>query len=79
MSECDPPAGCSPAAAVTSESQQVVPQTSHVVHDLRPFTNYSVYVRAYSQDMASDPSSTIEFRTEEDGGWPDRRTDGPRS
>ncbi|XP_043198977.1 protogenin-like [Amphibalanus amphitrite] len=51
---------------VTPESQQVVAEMTHMVRDLRPYTNYSVYVRAYSTDMASDPSETIEFRTAED-------------
>ncbi|XP_037082363.1 protogenin B-like [Pollicipes pollicipes] len=48
------------------DSQEVSNNLSLQLKYLQPFTNYSVYIRGYSGNMASDPSPTVTFVTSED-------------
>ena len=52
-------------AAGGQELQHVTPNTTAVIDNLTPFTNYSFYVRAYG-NSASEPSATFYVQTLED-------------
>ncbi|CAG2068859.1 unnamed protein product, partial [Timema podura] len=47
------------------ERQDVIVNTSHVVDKLKPFTNYTFYVRGYSMRSASDASQRVVCETME--------------
>ena len=54
------------------ELQQVVqpermPKYSHVFTNLRAYTNYSIYISAYTKTTGSDHSKSVTVLTHEDG------------
>lgn len=51
------------------EQNAVAVNTSHLIERLKPYTNYTFYVRAYNNKSASEPSKHIVQMTGEDGNY----------
>lgn len=49
------------------ELQKVVQETQVIVDQLAPYTNYSLFVRAYNARSTSQPSAVVTELTAEDG------------